>query len=120
MGIPNSAIKPANPLPTLYYTTVIGWTPVTPPLLGIFKLHINGCGTAVSVACAGGLSLGLAWDHDSWATGFSCKLGSVSALETEIWALPHGLKLLNQRNTLAVEIETDASNVINLLDVEAK
>lgn len=38
-----------------------------------------------------------------------------SGLTVEVWAVYHGLKLMELKGTSSIEVETDASNVISLL-----
>lgn len=82
---------------------------VAVPLTLSLKLNVDGSGcTPLSEACAGDLIRNA---NGNWITSFPCKIGgSISNLAAEIWALQYGLRILMQR-----EIESDASNVIQLI-----
>lgn len=92
---------------------MLGWFAV--PLTLSLKLSVDGSGcTPLSEACAGGLIRNA--NNGNWITSFSCRIGgTISDLAAKICALQHGLRILMQRNITMVEIELDASNVIQLI-----
>ena len=54
-------------------------------------------------------------DHCRWVKGFLRKIGKVSSLEAELWAIRDGLILYNQILIQELLIELDAKAVISLL-----
>ena len=54
-------------------------------------------------------------DHGRWVKGFLRRIGKVSSLEVELWAIRDGLNLYNQLQLQELFIELDAKAVISLL-----
>lgn len=83
------------------------------PPNGFIKLNVDSsCKDHNSIA-AGGV---VRDTTGTWISGFSSKLGVGSPLLAEIWALYLGFQLLDSMGHTAAIIETDASDLIHLIN----
>ena len=83
------------------------------PSPGWFKLNTDGSALGCPGPAGGG---GLIRDdHGRWVKGFLRRIGKVSSLEAELWAIRDGLILCNQLLIQELIIELDAKAVISLL-----
>ena len=88
------------------------------PSPGWFKLNTDGS----TLGCPGSAGRGglIRDDHGRWVKGFIKKIGKVSSLEAELWAIRDGLILCNQLLIQELLIELDAKAVISLLNCNTK
>ena len=83
------------------------------PSPGWFKLNTDGSALGCPGPAGGG---GLIRDdHGRWVKGFLRRIGKVSSLEAELWAIRDGLTLCTQLQTQELLIELDAKAVISLV-----
>ena len=83
------------------------------PSPGWFKLNTDG----LALGCpgpAGGGGL-ISDDHGKWVKGFLRRIGKVSSLEAELWAIRDGLTLCTHLQIQDLLIELDAKAVISLV-----
>ena len=84
------------------------------PLAGWMKLNTDGVVFGNSIQVGGG---GVIRDSNGeWVAGFVRKLGSMSSILAELWALKDGLLLARQLDILNVNIELDADLIVHLLN----
>nr|XP_016483296.1 PREDICTED: uncharacterized protein LOC107804005 [Nicotiana tabacum] len=84
------------------------------PPKGWYKFNIDGAFPGSN--CKGGIG-GVARNNTgSWILGFHMKVPTLSATQVELQALRECLQVIMQRNLMLVEIETDASENINMID----
>lgn len=55
-------------------------------------------------------------NNGDWMMGFQMKTHSKSLIHTELQALFHGLQLAWEKNIYPLEVETDATQVINSIN----
>ncbi|CAL5427518.1 unnamed protein product [Camellia sinensis] len=80
---------------------------------GTLKLNTDGCSKGdPRQAGYGGL---LRDEAGTWIWGYYGYLGHYSSVEAELWAIYRGLTILFQKGTMNVVIETDAAQVIDLI-----
>ncbi|XP_019244371.1 PREDICTED: uncharacterized protein LOC109224240 [Nicotiana attenuata] len=83
------------------------------PPKGWDKFNVDGAFT--EVACQGGIGGVARSNTGSWILGFHMKTQTLSATQVDLQALRECLQLIMQHNLLPVEIETDASEIINMI-----
>ena len=78
------------------------------------KLNTDGAVFGNPIQVGGG---GVIRDSNGeWVAGFVRKLGSMSSILAELWALKDGLLLARQLDILNVNIELDADLIVHLLN----
>nr|XP_016485622.1 PREDICTED: uncharacterized protein LOC107806020 [Nicotiana tabacum] len=84
------------------------------PPKGWYKFNIDGAFNGNN--CQGGIG-GVARNNtESWILGFHMKVPTISATQVELQALRGCLQIIMQHNLMPVKIETDASEIIHMLD----
>ena len=84
------------------------------PMTGWVKLNTDGAVFANLIKVRGG---GVLRDSNGdWVVRFMRKLGSMSSILVELWALKDGLLLARQLDILNVNIELDADLIVHLLN----
>ena len=92
----------------------VGWSPFRQ---GWVSLNTDGSFQQGKNLAGGG---DLLRDHNgSWLHGFSVWLGHYSAVEGELWALFHGLRLAWERGHRLMNAEIDSLLVLNWVTNEA-
>ncbi|CAL5420863.1 unnamed protein product [Camellia sinensis] len=79
------------------------------------KLNVNG---SRRLADGGGFGGIFRDETGSWVCGCYGKMDSGTSLETELWALYKGLTVILQEGMHGVVIETDAQQVVQLMEVD--
>ncbi|CAL5413457.1 unnamed protein product [Camellia sinensis] len=80
---------------------------------GTLKLNTDGC---YRMARPGGFRGLLRDETGAWICGFYGKLENCTSLEAELWAVYKGLTIILQKGFHKVIIETDATEVVKLLE----
>lgn len=83
---------------------------------GHIKLNIDG--VADPLTHIGGLGVVFRDTHGQWLCGYTKHLPHTDALQTELLALFHGLKIAFLRNFHPLIVESDSQVLLNLLQTE--
>ncbi|KAF7822494.1 ribonuclease H [Senna tora] len=83
------------------------------PMVGWIKVNSDGavCRSSRRAAC-GGL---IRDNFGNWIKGYAVNLGHASVLSAELWGIVHGLSITWDLGFRKVEIESDSSHAINLI-----
>lgn len=109
-GVEFYAIVPGNSSKPPRSQIQVKWTTPNP---GYVKLNTDRAICGVHGKAGGGGVLRCS--SGNWVAGFARKLGAVSSIIAELWALKDGLLLAKQLNLLNVNIELDAEFIVHLL-----
>ncbi|KAL7171848.1 hypothetical protein ACSBR2_036497 [Camellia fascicularis] len=83
------------------------------PSVGKLKLNVDG---SRRLAGGGGFCRVFRDEIGSWVCGYYGKMDSGTSLETELWALYKGLTVILQKGMHGVVIETNAQQVVQLME----
>ena len=103
-------LKGVNLNSTVVRDSTVRWTP---PMQDWVKLNVDGAFSRTHGLGCGGL---LRRSDGSFVEGFMFHPNQGDSLTAELWALVLGLKLAWQRGYRKVIVETDASEIIHLLE----
>lgn len=82
---------------------------------GRIKLNTDGCRKAGGEGGFGGL---LRDERGAWICGYYGRMQMATSLEAELWAVYKGLTVILQKGLYNVLIETDAAQVVKLMEEE--
>ncbi|OIT01083.1 hypothetical protein A4A49_60035, partial [Nicotiana attenuata] len=84
------------------------------PTKGWLKANIDGAFNNINME--GGISGVVRDSKERWNTAFSMKVHAISPMQTELQALMHALQIIIREHMFPIEVETDATEIISIIN----